>query len=138
MAGSTGQQSGRSPRPMAGMYRPSIKEVSPPDGQYGMYRPTIWEVSRPMASMNWPTIRDVSPPNVRYVHQPLMYAGLPCTPWVPADNQWAHFWEAIGCPEFGVLGTVPRLTSNRTALGRPVGTVQEASKKHPVDGSKLD
>ncbi|PLW13213.1 hypothetical protein PCASD_06517 [Puccinia coronata f. sp. avenae] len=88
MAGSTGQQSGRSPRPMAGMYRPSIKEVSPPDGQY--------------------------------------------------DNQWAHFWEAIGCPEFGVLGTVPRLTSNRTALGRPVGTVQEASKKHPVDGSKLD
>ncbi|PLW35175.1 hypothetical protein PCANC_19269 [Puccinia coronata f. sp. avenae] len=36
--------------------------------------------------------------------------------WVPADNQWAHFWMAIGCPEFVGLGTVLRLTSNRTDL----------------------
>ncbi|PLW13593.1 hypothetical protein PCASD_25267, partial [Puccinia coronata f. sp. avenae] len=30
----TGHQSARSPRPMANMYRPSIREVSLPDGQY--------------------------------------------------------------------------------------------------------
>ncbi|PLW16549.1 hypothetical protein PCASD_16883 [Puccinia coronata f. sp. avenae] len=53
-------------------------------------------------------------------------AAATATPQAPADNQWAHFWMAIGCPEFGGLGTVPRSTSNRTALGRPVVTVQEA------------
>jgi hypothetical protein len=32
---------------MVVVYRPSIREVSPPDGWYGMYRPTIMEVSPP-------------------------------------------------------------------------------------------
>ncbi|PLW14043.1 hypothetical protein PCANC_17069 [Puccinia coronata f. sp. avenae] len=54
-------------------------------------------------------------------------AAATAAPRAPADNQWAHFWMAIGRPEFGGLGTVPRLTSNRTALGRPVVTVREAS-----------
>ncbi|PLW18198.1 hypothetical protein PCASD_01085 [Puccinia coronata f. sp. avenae] len=40
----------------------------------------------------------------------------PGTPRVPADDQWAHFWMAIGRPELGGLGTVPRSTTNRTDL----------------------
>jgi hypothetical protein len=54
----TSHQSGSSPRPMANMYWPSIREVSPPDGRYvpandqgGL--PAQWPVCPPTIDLWW-------------------------------------------------------------------------------------
>jgi hypothetical protein len=64
----TSHQSGRTPRPMTDMHRPSTRDVSLPNGRYR------------------PLIREVSPPNRRYV-KAIDQGGLPALQPVYTSHQ---------------------------------------------------
>jgi hypothetical protein len=96
---------------MASMYRPLIREVTPPNGRYVPAidqggHPAQWPVCtghqsgrypRPMTGIYRLLIREVSPPNGWYVHRPLIGEVWP---------GW-RFMSAFG--PFG--GSMPRLAS---------------------------